>query len=227
MHPELTDALLEARAAGDDAALDRAAWALVQEHMGWIVTLHRRYTRQSSWPAAARDDYLQELVLDAHRAMRTWDPDRATPATWIAQTARAASARVTSQVTGLPRNRVDAMDAARKRGEDTGTRLPAALDAPVSDDGATLGDMLAVDDPDVAGEVTEAAALAAFWAESTRLPALERIALLERLGGTQFSEIGERLGMTKEAARLAERRARDRLAHPTTLRRIVRGVSGS
>lgn len=228
----LASALLEARAAGDDAAVDAAAWALVQAHMGWIRTVHRRYMRRSSWPVTARDDYLQELIVSAHRALRRWDPACAAATTWISENAPNASRRTSSQVLGISQSEVDRLDAARKRGEDISASTPVSLDAPTHLEDGTVGDRVAIVDPDVAGEVTVAAQARALRDLVGSLPATLAGAefVVRRFGldgrpPESMRQIAARVGVTHQAVALAEQRAMDRLLHPATLRRIVRGLS--
>lgn len=236
-HPDdshLIDTLVKARARGDEAAVNAAAWALVEHHMGWIVTLQRRYERRS-WPATARDDYRQEMVAAAFRGVRRYDPERgATVASWITHSTRKAAGYVTDQVHPLGL-RPGASAHARRSGKGAARITTTALDAHMrsrpDDDSPTLGDHLGVNDPDVADDLVQAARIRKLLELVAGIPdpprGRGRHIILRRFGldgsppETTY-EIAARLGVTPQAVSYAGQRAVDRLAHPIALRQIVR-----
>lgn len=226
---ELTTALLTARAAGDQAGVDRAAWALVEAHMGWIRSIARRRSAGMRWRHAYAEDWLSELTLRAHAAMRTWEPERGSAAGWLARCLdrpRLVHA-MTDAVEGRRRG---ATSHARERGYATveTTHLAAAC----ADDARPLASRLAVEDPDVSAALTEAAqaraavaALAGLGLDGAEL--VVRTLGLDGCPPESLREIARRRGVAPQGLSRQYRRAVDALAHPITLRRIVRGVSGT
>lgn len=226
---ELTTALLDARAAGDDAAVDAAAWALVQAHEGWIRSIARRRSAGMRWRHAYAEDWISELTLRAHAAMRTWEPEQASAVAWLARCLD--RPRLVHEMTDVAEGRRrGATSHARARGYRTVEALH--LDAACADDARTLEARFGVDDPDVAGVLTRSAQARAAVAALGGL-GLDGAGLVVRTLGLDgcppesLREIARRRGVTAQGLSRQYRRAVDALAHPCVLRRVVRGLPGS
>lgn len=240
-HPDdshLINALVHARAAGDDTAINAAAWALVEHHMGWIVTLRRTYERRW-WTPATHEDFRSAFVEAAFRGVRRFDPTKgANVPTWIKYSTRkvAGYTDAASSPLGL---RPGATAYARRTGGGATGLTAASIDATRFDGQSTLADELGIDDPDVALDLVQEAQAAAGAQLAALLPDRpwrrinDRAVLIRRFGldgepPESNLEIAERLGVSREATRLSTDRALDRLAHPAALRRIVRaGIDGT
>lgn len=237
-HPSdahLIEALVAARDAGDNDALNAAAWALVDHHRGWVVTLYNRYMRRTTWPAAARDDYMQELLVRAHAAVRRYDPaGGAAVPRWIKIHCHHASHVITDQVHPLGL-RTGAHAHARSTGRGITGLTTVALDAPATghdEVGDTNGDLLADDDDHVVAledrlTVGAQAAMVRELLERCGLSELQLEVITRYLGldGAEPEserELGRRLGMTRAGVNYSYLRGIARLQHPTALRQIVR-----
>lgn len=106
-------------------------------------------------------------------------------------------------------------------------------DMPVSDDGsATIGDLIVEPESDVANEVIAAISQDALERHALPLLAPQELYVLIRYEGMDaepaegFQQIGESLGLSREAVRQAYLRAMAKLKHPRVLKACMRHMGG-
>jgi len=157
---------------------------------GWLA-------RQYFAPGLTREDIAQEARIGVYKAIVTYDPSRGSSLHTFA--------RLSAE-----RQVITAVKMAQ-RGKHGPLNDASSLDAPVAEDGASLGELLPSPPRNLASEMTLREELDHLTAHlSTELTALEDESLASIVAGESYDAIAERIGVSVKSIDNAIRRARSK-----------------
>jgi RNA polymerase primary sigma factor len=167
---------------GDEAARGE----MVSANLRLVVHWARRYQGRG----VDLVDLVQEGTFGLMRAVEKFDWRRgfkfSTYATWWIRQSLQRAVQSKGRAIRLPEDAVSAEAAAEREGEESQLHLPrvvASLDQPVASDAtASLGDLLAADEPPIDDAVVERVAAASLEDAIDRLPDLDRQVVRLRFG---------------------------------------------